>query len=233
MILVDPSTMSPSIQHTPPIPDFLSDSLHRLDEDMQNILQDRSKYVSLRDKVTRYNQVLKKYLHFYEDYKDKKESFLPHRAKPPSSTEDPLPQPTTPKLNNLLTNPQNTKNDHIQQDVIQALPITLRPKAKRILSYLNRIPDLTWTQKGEMKLGEKVFSNSHAVDLVGGVLRQKQNFKPEGIEDFIYLLKENNLPSDLVTHPQPRIAPSPPKRSKATPLKRLRNKNKTNRWMSY
>ena len=117
-----------------------------------------------------------------------------------------------------------------------------RPKAKRILSYLKNIPNLSWSERGEMILDDQLFRNSHIVDLVGGVIKKNLKTKPKGFEEFKLLLKNQNLPEQLVNFKTKKpILYSPLEQVplkkvsfKTTPTrpKRIR-KGKITRWESY
>ena len=234
MVLVDPKTLDFNTQ-TPPImnkiPDLIPDSLHRFDEEMKNILF-LNKGVSLHEKIQHYNQVLEKYLKFYKDYKSEKQPFPQERGS--------FSQPQTPQTQTPQT--QNTKDvlDTLYDETIESLSAAHRAKGKRILSHIKRIPELTWNQKGEMILNNKLYPNSHLEDLIRGVVNPKTKTTPEGISDFKALLKKTNIPSNLVTFPKislnnlPKTPRTISKKEKRTPKSlSLRNRQVTSSWSRY
>ena len=203
MYLVDPQSLSstPHPSKHQNVPNATIDNIFKLDEDMKSILHNKNEGVTLYEKVQKYNQVLEKYLRFYEDFKDNKSTGVvnstPEVLTPPSSVgpgsliDSINPSAPTPS-------PKGDLMSDLHTDTIQSLSSSHRPKAKRVLNYLKNIPTLKWSDKGEMILDGQLFTNSHIVDLVGGVIKQNLKTKPKGFEEFKLLLKIHNLPSQLV-----------------------------------
>ena len=246
MYLVDPQTISslsaPTPAKQPSVPNPTIDNILKLDGDMKSILNGNGE-TSLYEKVQKYNQVLEKYLRFYEDYKDKRSAGVvntqPGVSRGFTFGVTPPPQPS----NNNPRLTQNLKEEllsALHTDTIQSLPNSQRPKAKRVLSYLKNIPSLKWSEKGEMILDGQLFTNSHIVDLVGGVIKKHIKTKPNGFEEFKLLLKKHNLPEQLVnfklkkTPPSSTLDKTPKKKNPPTPTpsKRAR-RTKISRWESY
>ena len=229
MVLVDPKTLN---FNTPPpantIPDVIPDNLHRFDEEMKNILF-LKKDVSLHEKIQHYNQVLEKYLKFYKDYKNQNQPPLQERGSISFSQTHPQPPSLT----------KEHSSDIFYDEVIQSLSAAQRSKGRRILNYVKRIPELTWSQKGEMLLNNKLYPNSHLEDLIKGVVSPKSKSRPEGLEDFKELLKKNNIPTNLINFPQINLQDLPltpsviEKKHKKTPKsKRLRSRQITS-WVRF
>ena len=78
-----------------------------------------------------------------------------------------------------------------------------KSKAKRMLRFLKSVPNVSWTSKGELKVGDKVINNSHAVDLVSAAVKPVSRATnppplPTGWHEFAQVLKQHNVPRDMV-----------------------------------
>ena len=78
-----------------------------------------------------------------------------------------------------------------------------KSKAKRMLNFLKTVPKVSWTSMGELKVGDKVIENSHAVDLLSTAVKPaskavKPPPLPTGWNEFARILKQYNAPRDMV-----------------------------------
>ena len=79
----------------------------------------------------------------------------------------------------------------IEADIVDTVPKTMQPKARRFMERLKR--DITWTASGE---GVPV-AGSNVVDLVNDLLHKRKP-DPTGWQPFAQKLRAINLPIELV-----------------------------------
>lgn len=125
------------------------------------------------EKVQKYNQVLQRYLEYHN-----------HLRSP--APVDPAP----------------TVVNNYQNEVISTVPKTLKRKAIALLERVQRHPDLSWTDDGEMIYQGEVFPGSHIVDLINDMIRPRKSFEPHGWQVFAHALQQTNIPQDLVGNAQ-------------------------------
>lgn len=194
MILIDPR-MVPQQPLSPPVPDPLPDVLRRLDGDMEAILHTPN--LGLSEKVLRYNEVLSDYLNKTKDYR--------HRATPP-----PPPPPTSVPSAVEVSRAAAVSGDvekegeggRKESEVLRLISGKYQPKARRLLSFLSSRPEVTWTDRGELKVGQRVYEGSHIVDLVSQSVKPASAVSVKSVVGwpaFVDLLKKWNVPQDLVS----------------------------------
>ena len=84
-------------------------------------------------------------------------------------------------------------------DVLEPIPKTLRPRATALLSLLKAKPDvITWDKTGQVKIEGKTIPGSNISDLVSDAMRSRRNFIPTGSKEFFEALNKLNVPKDLV-----------------------------------
>ena len=84
-------------------------------------------------------------------------------------------------------------------DVLEPIPKTLRPRATALLSLLKVKPDvITWDKTGQVKIEGKTVPGSNISDLVSDAMRSRRNFNPTGSKEFFEALNKLNVPKDLV-----------------------------------
>ena len=58
-----------------------------------------------------------------------------------------------------------------------------------------------WNDRGELVYKNTPVTGSNMVDLVNDVLRKRKTFEPQGWQTFARVLKDANIPMDLVGNP--------------------------------
>ncbi|KAJ8048250.1 Endogenous retrovirus group K member 19 Pol protein [Holothuria leucospilota] len=87
----------------------------------------------------------------------------------------------------------------IEQDVLESVPKAFKSKAAQLLRKINSSNGpLSWTDKGELVVQDRVIKGSHMVDLINDVVRKRKGIIPIGATDFAKGLAELNLPRELV-----------------------------------
>ena len=167
MHLVDPKQW----QRTDPMMNPIQRTISRLDEEMETIL----KRTDLTDseKVTRYNQVLQRYLEYQDRPKQER--------------------PSTPK-------PKDIKD--IEREVLMTIPKPLKRKAEALIYRVNEDPSVKWNERGELIYQGHIVPGSNMTDLIHDALRRRQTIEPQGWRDFARVLRQSNVPHDLIGHRQ-------------------------------
>src|SRR6218665_251981 len=80
-------------------------------------------------------------------------------------------------------------NCNIELLVLDTVPKRCKSQAAKILSYIKKHPDITWSLKGELTLKGSVLPNTHMVDLINALL-WKRISKPNGWKQFSTVLKD-------------------------------------------
>lgn len=200
MVLVPENTMERLQQRqqilTPPV----TRALTKLDTEMEDILA--SKQLGDEEKARLYNQVLQRYLTFYDQRKDQ-----PLHVKV-TSTATPVeahnqhmgmePQEST---------PEETMPSAVEQEVLKSVPKMYKAGARQLLDKIKGNPEvLHWNDKGELMYEDKAIPGSHVVDLVNDILRHRKGFEPVGWSVFARGLARMNVPENLVRNPQRQSA---------------------------
>ena len=186
MVLVDPRFLPTSRSDQSPITNALSE----LDEQMHEVLNSRD--LTEQNKVERYNQILQKYSVFDKQ----KQSFSESLRSPTQSHElDPIRETQEETLQESESNKTSSFTD-----VTQYIPTTYQKKARLLLQRLAQHPEVSWNERGELVVKNETIRGSNVSDLVNDVMRRRKNFKPLGWEKFAEVLRESNVPQDLIGH---------------------------------
>ena len=206
MVLVDPKVLHQQKQQVdfslPPIPNPLTELLKRLDHDMDNIL--KSDGVSLPDKLTQYNQVLIDYLNKTREYRTSHQKQIVPQNRPQALTSTPSNSDAKPLSVAAPSDTVDTGGYGVE-DYTKLIATRYQPKAKRLISFISQVPGVSWTARGELKVGDKVHQNSHMVDLITHAVKP-QNPLSRGVTSpvagwsaFAQVLKAANIPHNLVS----------------------------------
>ena len=203
MVLVDPRTLQAA--NEPVVPDGLSDVLRRLDGEMEGILRNPS--LRLSDKVTRYNEVLGRYLSKTREYENVQRAPLEQLSGIRDSVKHvsevvegvAAGEPSIGPVNNPFPAAVGERGN--ESELLGLVSKTYRPKAGRLFSFLKSIPDVSWTDRGELQVGRQVFRGSHIVDLVSKSVKPPRwgGAEPTGWRAFVNLLRKWNVPLDLLS----------------------------------
>ena len=193
MVLVDPKILAGLSQAAPPVSDPVSDVLKRLDNDMESVLNKRD--IPLASKLDQYNEVLTDYLTKVREYKGYSSRDLEHRQQPTMSV------PTTEPVaaEGVMDRTEEGGGDQY----LSMITDRYRSKVKRMLNFLKSVPNVSWTSRGELKVGDTVIDNSHAVDLLSAAVKPVSRAAnppplPTGWHKFAQVLKQHNAPKDMV-----------------------------------
>ena len=143
--------------------------LTNLDSEMSSILQRDD--IPIDVKLRQYNQILHKY------------GKLDNMKKQPYELD--IIEPTN-----------NTIRD---SDVLQGIPIKNEKAAHALWDFVKRNDRIQIADKGEVILDGRKMLHTNIIDMIHDLSRDRKTQKPaNGIEEFVKILKESNLPREYV-----------------------------------
>ena len=146
-------------------------TLSRLDAEMHRILNADDK--NEREKWTRYQQVLQRYLHF-KDAAVKKDT----TTSGDSETK------------------KNSDIEKIDEVIIESLPQKYRNKATKLLRSLRDAGNVKWDNNQLLINGALV--HGHIVDLVNDAMRARRGNPPHGHREFASALRSASIPLEYI-----------------------------------
>jgi hypothetical protein len=90
--------------------------------------------------------------------------------------------------------------DAIEEEILDSVPKTMKTKAELLERKMKAEPNIAWSEKGELKYKGETVRGSNVVDLVNDVLHKRKYFNPQGWETFGEVLREANVPQNLIGH---------------------------------
>ena len=203
MILVPENTLERLQQRqqilTPPV----TQALKNLDSQMGDILS--NKQLDDEAKATLYNQVLQRYLTYYDQRKGQP---LHVKLTTPKPVETHKPEDSNEKTSKESTaEAEIIPTSAVEQEVIKSVAKLYKTGARQLLDKIKENSDvLNWNEKGELLYENKPISGSHMVDLVNDILRHRKGFEPVGWSVFARGLARMNVPENIVRNPQRQSA---------------------------
>jgi len=138
-----------------------------------------------------YNQLFTRYLKFDADLKE----------------------PAIVIMKNENPEPDNGKKDYAVNDIgnfenkwkdaiFQKMPKIHKEKAKGLIDFLDKSKELRILDNGEISINDTILPQSNIVNLVHDIVRDRPKAPgPLGYKHFAMLLKDLNVPKDLVGNP--------------------------------
>ncbi len=207
--------------------DILKDSLYSIDDKMKSILDNNS--LTTEEKVNQYSNALDDYLLFVNKYKRReKEKYHFSKYDDGDETDD--------------EEIELQKFSSIKQTLEKTLPKTLKKKGDIIIDFIEKSPNHTITNKGEIVVNGKIIENSNIVDLVHYQLRQRKKITnpPYAYPQFFQSLNEMNVPKEILKRKEKKISFTTKKSSKTPTTKITSSKSqppkkrlKQNEWEPY
>ena len=202
MVLVPENTLERMQQRqqilTPPV----TQTLKNLDSEMNDILS--SKQLNDEEKAKLYNQVLQRYLTYYDK---RKAQPLHVKLTTPKPVETPKPEESSEETSKESSEAETIPTSGVEQEVIKSVPKLYKAGARQLLDKIKENSDvLNWNEKGELLYENKPISGSHMVDLVNDMLRHRKGFEPVGWSVFARGLARMNVPENIVRNPQRQSA---------------------------
>ena len=83
--------------------------------------------------------------------------------------------------------------------IVRSIPKSMKKRAEALLAHLKEREDIiTWDEMGQVLLNGVLIPKSNITDLVSDAMRSRKNFNPVGVQEFYKVLKEMNIPKDIV-----------------------------------
>ena len=87
--------------------------------------------------------------------------------------------------------------------IVRSIPKSMKKRAEALLAHLKEREDMvTWDDMGQVLLNGVLIPRSNITDLVSDAMRPRKNFNPVGVHEFYKLLKDINIPKDIVRNEQ-------------------------------
>ena len=177
MVLVDPTQL---YVKTTPVPDPMADSILSLDGEIKQILD--SSHASVHDKALAYQQSLQKYIKRIDQFSHRQSYAEPHQR----------------RLETESTQPDDSLIK-IEKRTVDSLPSSLQRKGSLLMNYLKEAANIGWNERGELKIKDQLIPGTNISDLVHETLRtRKLDTAPKGWKLYADVLKESNIPKDLI-----------------------------------
>ena len=197
MVLVPENTLERMQQRKQILTPPMTQALKTLDSEMNDMLSSKQLYDEEKAKL--YNQVLQRYLTYYDQRKGQP---LHVKLATPKSLETPKPEESK-ESSKESTEEETTIPTAVEEEVMKSVPKIYKSGARQLLDKIKENSDvLHWNKKGELMYENKPISGSHVVDLVNDILRQRKGFEPVGWSVFARGLARMNIPENIVRNPQ-------------------------------
>ena len=87
--------------------------------------------------------------------------------------------------------------------IVRSIPKSMKKRAEALLAHLKEREDvITWDDMGQVLLNGVLIPKSNITDLVSDAMRPRKNFNPVGVHEFYKVLKDINIPKDIVRNEQ-------------------------------
>ena len=199
MVLVPDNTLERPQQRQQILMPPATQTLRNLDGEMDNILS--SKQLEDEEKAKLYNQVLQRYLNYYDQRKGQ-----PLNVKLTTTKPVEIPKPEESEETKESTEIEAIPTV-VEQEVMKNVSKMYKAGARQLLDKMKENRDaFHWNDKGELMYENKPIPGSHVVDLVNDMLRHRKGFEPVGWSVFARGLARMNAPENLVRNPQRQSA---------------------------
>lgn len=97
----------------------------------------------------------------------------------------------------------DSKNDEIEEELLESVPPHQRYKAKRIVRVIRNTPEAEWNSRGEFVYRQRTIPQSHIIELVNDILKTTSTGDPPvGWQEFAQALRSSQVPKELVLNKQ-------------------------------
>ena len=87
--------------------------------------------------------------------------------------------------------------------IVRSIPKSMKKRAEALLAHLKEREDMiTWDDMGQVLVDGVLIPKSNITDLVSDAMRPRKNFNPIGVHEFYKVLKDINIPKDIVRNEQ-------------------------------
>ena len=87
--------------------------------------------------------------------------------------------------------------------IVRGIPKSMKSRAEALLAHLKEREEvITWDDMGQVLVDGVLIHKSNISDLVSDAMRPRKNFNPIGVHEFYKVLKDINIPKDIVRNEQ-------------------------------
>ena len=98
---------------------------------------------------------------------------------------------------------EDTEGTMSVEMIVRSIPKSMKKRAEALLAHLKEREDMiTWDDMGQVLVGGVLIPRSNITDLVSDAMRPRKNFNPIGVHEFYKVLKDINIPKDIVRNEQ-------------------------------
>lgn len=197
MLLVSPESLT-AVKERPTSTESVTAG--KLDQELKDVLNQVD--ISPYDKVQRYNQILQRYLAFYNQTTKRPLSVkLTHVTNPNLEHQPPHQEDINEGLSEALTGTMEL-DTHTKTKLLSHFPVRFKNKGEAILNLIHDSGGiLSWNKQGELSHSGKLLKGSHVSDLIYDLLQDRRGLEPPlGFDSFLKGLVEINIPERLVTN---------------------------------
>ena len=239
MALVDPRLLE-RLQPPHQPKNMVQDTMSELDLNMKTILERNN--VPPQQKVTLYNDYLKKYMLMNQKLEQPTAQELTVQLEPTPQQEPAVQQAASQGLATQQAAKQHVLGP-LEMEIIANTPKAYKQKAAVLIQRLKQDKHMDWNQHGELVYKGKHIPETHIHDLVQDVLRKRKTHNPKGWKIFAQALKEGHVPQDLIGNEDrwqfmqgTEIQPSSQPLVSSSPLEQrkiIKRKRKALKWTPY
>lgn len=205
MVLVSPDLLSRAKDPRPVSSETVTRS--KLDQELLHVLDDMD--LVPYDKVQRYNQILQRYLTFYDQTTKRPLTVKLMQEKttaPITLDNEDQRDDQQPQAQDMVETTKDSTPDHADRHTTADkltinFPVTIKNKAKTLFNMIKDSKGLLdFNAQGELLVEGRTIRGSHISDLVYDVLMGKSSLEPQGMEQFLSGLVRLNVPERLIVN---------------------------------
>lgn len=183
MILISPDTLSRLQQqsHNGEV------TLNQIDKEMKTILDSK---LAEHEKWARYQEVLQRYLYFQKQTRE--------------AIKIPITEESSPEVKAEAISSDHSIDNYDINNIVTLIPKTYRTKARSLLQKIKTNKIINWNENGVVSIENKEIPLSNITDLISDVVRSKKYSSPIGWREFGNVLRDSNIPNELIGNPRRR-----------------------------
>src|SRR6218665_252345 len=92
---------------------------------------------------------------------------------------------------------QDDPTETLETLVMNTVPKTWKSRASRLLNHLQNIPNVSWRERGELILKQRLIPKTQLIDLVNDLIRKRATITaPVGCKQLANVLRKSNVPQE-------------------------------------
>ena len=110
-----------------------------------------------------------------------------------------------------------------KEQLLADVPRQKQRNARLLVEFIENIPELSLTDKNEIRINNETIPNSNIIDLMADLTRdRREGPPPRGFQEFSALLHEHNVPLEAIGNRKRRETMTPQMSETNTPVRRHR-----------